>query len=106
LVALKKMRQRLPEDRDRAEQLAAVFRSTGLFELKPEPVKINMFFLRYRARSGGDREQTLVEELNRSGVRVNPPDEGWIRIVTHHDISDQALQQARKVIETALEAVG
>ena len=106
LVALKKMRQRLPEDRDRAEQLAAVFRSTGLFELKPEPVKINMFFLRYRDRSGGDREQRLAEELNRCGARVNPPDEGWIRIVTHHDISDQALLQARKVIEAAVEAVG
>jgi threonine aldolase len=106
LVSLKTLRHRLPEDREKAEQLAAVFRNTGLFEVKPEPVKINMFFLRYRGSGDQNREQRLAEELIKSGVRINPPEDGWIRIVTHNDVSAEDVRRACKLIEAAVEAVG
>jgi len=106
LVSLKTMRLRLPEDRERAEQLASVSRNTGLFEVKPEPVKINMFFLRYRDRGDGKREQRLARELIDSGVKINPPEEGWIRIVTHNDVSSDDVRRATELIEAAVAAVG
>ena len=106
LVSLRKMRLRLPEDREKAEQLAAAFRKTGLFEVKPEPVKINMFFLRYRQPGPRNREQRLAEELINSGIRINPPDDGWIRIVTHNDVSEEDTRQACRLVEAAVAAVG
>jgi threonine aldolase len=106
LLSLNTMRDRLPEDREKAEHLAAAFRGTGLFEVRPEPVKINMFFLRYREHGAGDREQRLAEELNSSGVKINPPDEGWIRIVTHNDVSAEDAERACTLIEAAVAAVG
>jgi threonine aldolase len=106
LLSLNTMRHRLPEDRDKAEQLAAAFRKTGLFEVKPEPVKINMFFLRYRDRGTGDREQRLAEELIGAGVKINPPDDGWIRIVAHNDVSTEDVKRACALIEAAVVAVG
>ena len=106
LISLKKMRHRLPEDREKAEQLAAAFRSTGLFEVKPEPVKINMFFLRYSDPGARNREQRLAEQLISRGVRINPPDDGWIRIVTHNDVSAEDVKRACGLIEAAVSAAG
>lgn len=106
LVALKNMRQRLSEDRIKAEEIARVFDKLEIFEVQPVPVKINMFFLRYRDPGDGDREQRLVEELLRGGVRINPPDDGWIRIVTHHDVSSKAVQQVCRIVERAVGSLG
>jgi threonine aldolase len=106
LVSLKTMRLRLPEDRETAEQLASVFRNTGLFEVQPQPVKINMFFLRYRDRGDGKREQRLARELIDSGVKINRPEKGWIRIVTHNDVCPGDVRRASELIEAAVAAVG
>jgi threonine aldolase len=106
LISLQKMRHRLPEDRENAEQLAAAFMTTGLFDVHPQPVKINMFFLRYREPTAKGMEQRLAEELIKRGVRINPPEDGWIRIVTHNDVSAEDVQRARSLIEAAVEAAG
>jgi threonine aldolase len=105
LIALKNMRQRLPEDREAAEKLAALFRNAGLFEVSPEPVKINMFFIRYRDAGGEAREQRLAEELIKAGVLVSPPEDRWLRIVVHHDVSPEDLRRAHGLIEAAVAAV-
>ena len=105
LVALTRMRQRLPEDREKAEILAELFRKDGRFIVRPETVKINMFFVRYRDSSPGGRELRLVQELAKGGVTVNPPDQGWIRFVTHHDVSPEAVEKAGRIIEQAAAVV-
>ena len=106
LVSLRTMIHRLPEDREKAERLAAVFRRIGLFEVTPEPVKINMFFLRYREQGSGNREQRLAEQLINAGVKINPPDDGWIRIVTHNDVKPEDIDRACELIEKVVEAAG
>jgi threonine aldolase len=106
LLSLNTMRHRLPEDREKAEQLAGAFRQTGLFEVKPEPVKINMFFLRFRERGAGDRERRLAEALTQEGLKINPPTDGWIRIVTHNDVGDEDIERACRLIEAAADAIG
>jgi threonine aldolase len=102
LISLKRMRLRLQEDREKAEELASAFRKTGLFEINPDPVKINMFFLRYKEPAAPAGEQRLAEELITRGMSINPPEDGWIRIVTHNDVSDEDVRRACSIIEAAV----
>jgi threonine aldolase len=105
LISLKDMRHRLPEDREKADELASAFRKTGLFEIDPDPVKINMFFLRYKEPGFHGREQSLAEELISRGMRINPPEDGWVRIVTHNDVSGRDVRRACSIIEAAVNEV-
>jgi threonine aldolase len=107
LIALQEMRERLPEDRRKAEMLAEAFRRTGLFDVLPEPVKINMLFVRFRSPGVAGQEELLVEELAKAGVKTYPPEAGWVRFVTHHDVSSAEVQQACRIVaEAAVRAAG
>jgi threonine aldolase len=103
LVALRRMTQRLAEDHQKAGLLGEAFARTGLFEVSPYPVQINMLFVRFRGRNAG-REARLVEELSRRGVLCYPPFEGWIRLVTHHDVPVERVQSACRLVEQAAAA--
>jgi len=103
LVALKDMTARLAEDHAKAKRFAAALQTTGLFEVTPFPVKINMLFVRFRAGYAG-REARLVEELARQGVVTCPPEGGWVRFVTHHDVSHEDIETACRVLEEAVAA--
>lgn len=104
LVALRQMTLRLAEDHEQARRLGEAFQRTGLFEVSPYPVRINMLFVRFRPENAG-REQRLVEELARRGVLTYPPDDGWVRFVTHHDVSPEQVQAACSALEEAAAAV-
>jgi threonine aldolase len=103
LVALRQMTLRLAEDHEKARRLGEAFASTGLFEVAPYPVRINMLFVHFRREHAG-KETRLVEELARRGVLIYPPFEGWIRFVTHHDVSPEQAQAACKLVEEAAAA--
>jgi len=103
LVALRQMTLRLAEDHEKARLLGEAFAKTGLFEVAPYPVRINMLFVRFRGEHAG-REARLVEELARRGVRSYPPFDGWIRFVTHHDVPPERLQKACRIVEEAAAA--
>jgi threonine aldolase len=104
LVALRRMTLRLAEDHAKAQRLGEACLRTGLFEVTPYPVKINMLFVRFRRAHAG-REAALVQELARRGVLVYPPEEGWIRFVTHHDVSPEQVDRACRLLEEAASAV-
>jgi len=99
LVALQKMTRRLDEDRKKAELLAESFQASGLFAVQPEAVKINMLFIRFKAQEYLGREARLVQELKRHGILVYPPDGGWIRLVTHHDVSFSDIAKVTLLLE-------
>jgi threonine aldolase len=103
LVALRQMTRRLAEDHEKAQQLGEAFARTGLFEVAPYPARINMLFVRFRGEHAG-REARLAEELARRGVLTYPPDEGWLRFVTHHDVSPAQVQAACRRLEEAAAA--
>lgn len=103
LVALEEMVPRLAEDKAKAETLAGAFAKMGLFELQPRPVKINMFFARFRPGPNAGREAHLVEELARKQVLTYPPEEGWVRFVTHHDVSFEDIEKACRILERTIE---
>jgi threonine aldolase len=98
VVALASMRARLREDHEKAAALAEAFLGTGVVEVKPQPPKINLFFVRFNAPHLLGREDTLVLELARRGVRTYPPDQGWLRFVTHHDVSAEAVGEACAIV--------
>ena len=103
LVALRQMTLRLAEDHEKARLLGEAFARTGLFEVSPFPVRINMLFVRFRGEHAG-RETRLVEELARRGVWSYPPSDGWIRFVTHHDVPAERVQATCRIVEEAAAA--
>ena len=103
LVALRQMTLRLAEDHEKARLLGEAFAKTGLFEVAPYPVRINMLFVRFRGEHAG-REVRLVEELARRGVWSYPPFDGWIRFVTHHDVPPEWVQATCRLVEEAAAA--
>jgi len=104
LVALRQMTLRVAEDHATAQRLGEACLRTGLFEVRPYPVKINMLFVRFRREHAG-REGRLVEELARRGVLTYAPEEGWIRFVTHHDVPAEQVETACRMLEEAASAV-
>lgn len=87
LVALQTTVHRLDEDHRKAEILAALLTAGGLVEMKPSHVKINMFFIRFREGNYHGLEDRFVEKFKKHGILIHPPEDGWIRFVTHHDVT-------------------
>lgn len=102
MVALKEQLPRLGEDHAKARALAEVFRKTGMFEISPDPVKINIFFVRFNNQNQG-LETNLVESLKTQNILTYPPEQGWIRFVTHRDLSSEEIEQACRKIEPIVE---
>jgi threonine aldolase len=105
LVALRGMRDRLVEDREKAGRLAAAFLETGYFAVKPEQPRINMIFVRFSDSQLAGREGAFVEALAEHGVLTYPPEEGWIRFVAHHDVSPDQIELAARAVSPAVERI-
>jgi threonine aldolase len=95
------MVERLAEDHEKARLLAECFLRSGLFEIRPRPVKINLFFVRFSPDRHKGKEMRLAEELAGGGVLTYPPEDGWLRFVTHHDVSFEEIQIACRRVEQA-----
>ena len=104
LVALRNMTARLAEDHRKASRLAETFLATGLVEVKPWPVRINMIFVRFKPPADAASGGRLVAELGRRGVLTYPPEDGWVRFVTHHDVGEQDLLEACRMLPEAVES--
>ncbi|HUV08203.1 MAG TPA: GntG family PLP-dependent aldolase [Spirochaetia bacterium] len=102
LVALRSMTGRLHEDREKAEVLAEAMKGTGVLEVRPEPVKINMFFARFREGELAGMENRFVEILKSYGVLTYPAEGGWLRFVTHYHVSLKELKALGSKMDTIL----
>jgi threonine aldolase len=87
IVALTEMVPRLTEDHRQARRLAEALAARPEIEVDLDRVKINMVFARFRPGSGPDAEERCVAALQRHGILTYPPEHGWIRFVTHNDVS-------------------
>ena len=85
-----------------ARVLAEEFRRIGLFDISPDPVKINMFYVRFKNHNRG-LETNLVKSLKTQNILTYSPEQGWIRFVTHHDMSLKEVEQACREIEPIVE---
>jgi threonine aldolase len=105
LVALEEMVPRLAEDHRKAEELARALASLGAFEVLPRPLRINMLFTRFTDRRYAGRETDFVAALREEGILTYPPEDGWIRFVTHHDVSFEDLRAVQVRLPAALERI-
>ena len=46
-----------------------------------------MFFIRFTEDKYEGLENRFVEILKKHGILTYPPEDGWIRFVTHHDVT-------------------
>jgi threonine aldolase len=99
IVALRTMIDRLSEDHDNAWRLAEGIEKLQ-FEIDMETVQTNMVF--FEVPSQMIDANKLVQDLGKSGVRVNPPSGRRVRMVTHCGVSrediDFTLQSIKEVI--------
>jgi threonine aldolase len=99
IVALRTMIDRLSEDHDNARALADGMAKLG-FEIDMETVQSNMVFFEVPSEMIDAKE--LVQDLDKLGVRVNPPKGRRVRMVTHYGVTrediDYTLQSVRQVI--------
>jgi len=93
LVALGTMVERLAEDHDRARRLAtAVAERWPDAGCQPEDVATNIVVFRH-----ADTE-ALLAHLRLHGVLAGTIAPGVVRLVTHHDVDDHAVEQAAKAL--------
>lgn len=94
LYALDHNVARLAEDHDRAHRLAALLAGHDFFEVHHDRVETNMVYVSHKDIN---RMQALHAHLERSRIRFGTP-QTTIRLVTHLDIDDAALER----LDTAL----
>ncbi len=103
LVALEKMTLRINEDHLKARRLAQIMNRSGAFEVEPREPKINMLFVRFSEKRLLNRERDFVDTLQNRGIVTYPPEDGWIRFVTHHDVSCEDIEVFESQLDSVLE---
>jgi threonine aldolase len=96
LVALRTMVERLADDHRRARRLAEMVADRWpACGLDVERVRTNMVIFRHA------RPEALLEHLSAEGVLAGTIAPGVVRLVTHHEIDDEAVERAGKAFSTA-----
>lgn len=91
IIALETMIDRLAEDHQRAEILAeGLAQISGVVLTKGSP-NTNMVFFKLSPDIGIDNNQ-FINMMKNNGVLINDTNDGEIRLVTHHDVDDQAIE--------------
>lgn len=96
LYALDHHVQRLPEDHRRAKELADLLRRCALVE-QVMPVETNIV-VAYMPQAVP--EKTVVDKLAKRGVLASRFGPHMIRMVTHLDVNDEAMDRAKRAIST------
>jgi threonine aldolase len=99
IVALRTMIDRLSEDHDNARRLAEGIEELG-FEIDMDTVQTNMVFFEVPLEMIDAKK--FGQDLDKLGVRLNPPRGRRVRMVTHYGVTrediDYTLQSIKKVI--------
>jgi threonine aldolase len=100
LVALEKMRLRLDEDNRHAALLAKLLSQIPGVKVNIEDVHINMV---YADIKGTGCDETLIADmLCKRGIKINPPENGIIRFVTHYWIGENEIKSAAEAVRDIL----
>ncbi|TIC86128.1 low-specificity L-threonine aldolase [Crenobacter intestini] len=99
IVALRQMSGRLAEDHANARALAARLAALPGVWLDEASVQINMVW--FRLADSVD-VTALMDALADAGVKANPPEDGWMRVVTHWQVSAADVERLADVFEAAL----
>jgi threonine aldolase len=95
IVALESMVERLAEDHELAKRLAQGMARVPGVRLDPERVRTNIVIFEWT----GGQVQEFMQRLAAKGVKASSPGGAKIRLVTHHGIGPQDIDDALEVIE-------
>lgn len=85
IIALEKMSKRLIVDHQNASLLAEKLSSIPGVRVFIEDVQINMVF--FDIKNTGYKSEKFVKQLLTRGIKINPPEDGVFRLVTHYWIN-------------------
>jgi threonine aldolase len=97
IVALETMVERLEADHVRANRLAEGLSEIAGIQLTKGSPNTNMVFFSLNPNVGLDNG-SLIAEMKARGVLINDTSEGEIRLVTHNDIDDLAIEHCLKAL--------
>ncbi|WP_410498098.1 low-specificity L-threonine aldolase [Chitinibacter sp. S2-10] len=100
LIALKTMSLRLNEDHDNARELARQLAAIDGIEVDLDSVQINMVWFRFTRDIDA---AALTAAFATASIKVNPPENGWMRLVTHWQIEANDLTRISAVLQQALQ---
>ncbi|RQO67023.1 low-specificity L-threonine aldolase [Aquitalea sp. FJL05] len=99
LLALTEMTQRLAEDHANARYLAEQLAGMPCIEVDIDDVHINMVWFRLLADIDISE---LMAALTAAGIKANPPEGGRMRLVTHWQVSREAIDRVLEVFQRVL----
>jgi threonine aldolase len=99
IVALNTMVERLEHDHLRAQKLATGLAKINGISIEPKNVHISIVFF---ALDSQQKAMQLFDSMIASGINVNEPQAGILRLVTHYGITDQDIQDTLAIIQKAL----
>ena len=89
IVALTAHPPLLAADHGRAQKLAQGLAKIQGVRLEPGAAEINMVFFSHPAADDPEQAAKIVADFARRGIRINPPEQGLFRFVTHYWIGDR-----------------
>ena len=94
IYALNHHVDRLKEDHRRAEIIASMLQNFG-YEIKINHRDINMVFFKLKKNQG---EIKWIEDAHNFGLIFGSSTHGWLRLVTHLDINDEAINNFQQFL--------
>lgn len=101
IIALKDHPSLLAEDHRRAKRLAQKLAEIPGILIRPKEVDINMVFFSFPKAEDPVLAARIVDAFVRRGIRINSPDRGQFRFVTHHWIGDKEIETIALVSKEA-----
>jgi threonine aldolase len=101
IIALTEHPRLLAEDHRRAQQLARALGDIPGIAVNPGEADINMVYFRFPPAAEEGRAARIADFFAQAGIRINPPENGVFRFVTHYWIGDG---ETARIIETAAHA--
>jgi threonine aldolase len=96
LIALKDMRNRLPDDHKNAALLASLLEGSG-FAVEPAPRRTNMVFFRISPKHKD--AASFVDMCRERRLLVGSPGPGRIRMVTHFGVDENSVRAAAGILK-------
>ncbi|MBN2363330.1 low-specificity L-threonine aldolase [candidate division WOR-3 bacterium] len=103
IVALKEMTERLSEDHEKAKKLAEAFSWYNIFNVNVDKVKINMVFIKFSTENTAGK---FIEILKENNILTYPPENRFVRLVTHREISNEDIERFIEVLPLMAERLG
>lgn len=94
ITALEKMRFRLYEDHENAKYLAEKLNDFDFIDIL-EKVDINMVFFRINKEF---KDEDFILFMKDNGIKINPPEDGVYRFVTHYWIKKSDIDKAMETM--------